>query len=65
MAERTKMSLTMKVVLGLILGLITGVIINTFFSENQVIDTWLTKGIFHMLGAMFINSLKMLVVRKN
>lgn len=62
MAERKKMSLTMKVVLGLILGLITGVIINTFFSENQVIDTWLTKGIFHMLGAMFINSLKMLVV---
>lgn len=62
MAERKKMSLTMKVVLGLILGLITGVVINTFFSENAFIDTWLTKGIFHMLGAMFINSLKMLVV---
>ncbi len=62
MAERKKMSLTMKVVLGLILGLITGVIINTFFSENAVIDAWLTKGIFHMVGAMFISSLKMLVV---
>ncbi|NNE67416.1 MAG: dicarboxylate/amino acid:cation symporter [Pyrinomonadaceae bacterium] len=56
------MSLTMKVLLGLILGLITGVIINTFFSDNVFIDTWLTNGIFHMIGAMFISSLKMLVV---
>ncbi len=62
MAERKKMSLTMKVLLGLILGLITGVIINTFFSGNAFVDKWLVNGAFHMLGAMFINALKMLVV---
>ena len=62
MAERKKMSLTMKVLLGLILGLITGVIINTFFKDNVFIDTWLTNGIFHMLGQMFVNGLMMLVV---
>ena len=62
MAEREKMSLTMKVILGLILGLITGVIINTFFIENEIVKTWIVGGAFHMLGAMFINALKMLVV---
>lgn len=62
MAERKKMSLTVKVVLGLVLGLITGVLINTFLSDNAFVKTWLVDGIFHMLGAMFINSLKMLVV---
>jgi len=52
----------MKVLLGLVLGLITGIIINTFFSGNAFVDTWLTNGIFHMIGQMFINALKMLVV---
>jgi len=62
MAERKKMTLTVKVVLGLILGLITGVLINTFLSDNAFVKTWLVEGLFHMAGAMFINSLKMLVV---
>ena len=62
MAERKKMTLTVKVVLGLILGLITGVLINTFLSDNAFVKTWLVGGAFHMVGAMFINSLKMLVV---
>ena len=44
------------------MGLITGVIINTFFAGNEIVDTWLVNGIFHMLGQMFISSLKMLVV---
>ncbi|MCB1023698.1 MAG: dicarboxylate/amino acid:cation symporter [Acidobacteria bacterium] len=56
------MSLTKKVLLGLILGLITGVIINTFFVENVIVKTWVVGGAFNMLGAMFINALKMLVV---
>ena len=56
------MTLTVKVVLGLILGLITGVLINTFLSDNAFVKTWLVGGAFHMVGAMFINSLKMLVV---
>jgi Na+/H+-dicarboxylate symporter len=62
MAERKKMTLTMKVLLGLVLGLITGVVINRFFAGNAFVDTWLVNGFFHMIGAMFINALKMLVV---
>ncbi len=62
MAERKKMSLTVKVILGLVLGLITGVIINTFFIENAFVENWLVNGLFLMGGQMFINALKMLVV---
>ena len=62
MAEGKKMSLTVKVLVGLVLGLITGVIINTFLAGNAFIDTWVVNGVFHMIGKMFINALKMLVV---
>ena len=54
MAERKKMSLTVKVILGLVFGLITGVIINNFFAKNAFVDTWLVNGLFHMVGQMFI-----------
>lgn len=62
MQESKKMSLTVKVLLGLVFGLITGVVINTFLAGNAFVDTWLTNGLFHMVGAMFVNALKMLVV---
>jgi len=62
MSEEKKMSLTVKVLLGLVLGLITGVIINTFLAGSAFVDTWLVNGVFHMIGKMFINALKMLVV---
>ncbi len=62
MSEAKKMSLTVKVLLGLVLGLITGVLINTFLAGNAFVDTWLTNGVFHMVGKMFVNALKMLVV---
>lgn len=62
MVEKRKMSTTTKVLLGLLLGLITGVIINTFFTGNAFVDTWLINGFFLMIGKMFINALKMLVV---
>lgn len=62
MAKRKKMTLTTKVLLGLVLGLITGVIINTFLSKNVFVDTWVVNGVFHMVGGLFLNALKMLVV---
>ena len=62
MVEKKKMGLTVKVLLGLVLGLITGVIINMFFTGNAFVDTWLVNGFFLMIGKMFINALKMLVV---
>ncbi len=62
MADKKKMSLTMKILLGLILGLITGVVINYFFTGNEFVDTWLVKGLFDLGGGIFLNLLKMLVV---
>ena len=62
MAESKKMSLTTKILLGLVLGLITGVIINYFFKDNQIVDTWLVNGFFQLGGGIFLSLLKMLVV---
>lgn len=62
MSDEKKMTITVKVLLGLVFGLITGVIINMFLAGNAFVDTWLVNGVFHMIGKMFINALKMLVV---
>ncbi len=64
MSDSKKMSLTTKVLLGMALGVIVGLIFNltgmnaegTFVNENIV------NGLFHVVGKMFVNSLKMLVV---
>ncbi len=54
------MSLTMKVMIGMGLGIVVGVILNTidvaFLNDNLV------GGLLAMIGTMFVNALKMLVV---
>jgi len=44
------------------LGLVFGSLINTFASDVAFIQTYFVKGLFHVIGAAFVNSLKMLVV---
>ena len=55
-----KRSLTTKVVIGMILGLILGIILNII--DSPFINEHLVGGLFAMIGKMFINALKMLVV---
>ncbi len=55
-----KMSLTTKVVNGMVLGLILGVVLNVV--DSPLINEHLVGGLFAMIGKMFINALKMLVV---
>lgn len=55
-----KMSLTTKVVIGMVLGLILGVVLNVV--DLPLINEHLVGGLFAMIGKMFINALKMLVV---
>ena len=43
-------------------GLIIGSLINAFAMEQAIIQDYFVNGIFHVIGAAFINSLKMLVV---
>jgi Na+/H+-dicarboxylate symporter len=58
------MTLTTKVIIGMVLGLFAGLLIN-FTSLNTAgsfVNEYLTNGLFHVVGKMFVNSLKMLVV---
>ena len=55
-----KMSLTVKVMIGMIAGLILGVIFNMI--DSEFINTHIVGGFFGMIGKMFVNALKMLVV---
>lgn len=57
-----KMSITTKILIAMGIGLILGSLINVFFSEVAFVQTYLVKGLFYVVGAAFVNALKMLVV---
>lgn len=54
------MSLTTKILVGMTAGLIVGVVFDRL--NNPFIDTHIVGGLFAMVGKMFVNALKMLVV---
>ena len=55
-----KLSLTAKIMIAMGLGIVTGVILDMF--DSEFLDTQLVAGLFAMIGTMFVNALKMLVV---
>lgn len=58
------MNLTSKVLIALVLGVMAGLLIN--ISQNNHPSNWVNElilnGVFHVIGTIFINALKMLVV---
>lgn len=58
--DGTRMSLTTKVVIGMVAGLVTGLVLNAL--DNAALNEHLVGGLFAMIGKMFVNALKMLVV---
>jgi len=63
MSKDKKMSLTVEVLLGMALGILVGLILNlTDLINNVFVDTYIVNGLFHVVGTMFVNALKMLVV---
>jgi len=64
MEKTRKISLTIKVIIGMILGIIVGLIINLtgINADGSWVSTYIINGGFHVVGKMFINALKMLVV---
>lgn len=58
------MSVTMKVLVGMVLGIIVGLVINLtgLNASGTWANTYLTEGLFSVVGQMFVNALKMLVV---
>jgi len=57
-----KMSMTTKILIWMVCGLVVGSLINAFASEITFVQDYLVNGLFHVVGALFINALKMLVV---
>ncbi len=58
------MSLTMKVLIGMLLGIATGLAINLagLNDPGSFVNTYVVEGAFYVVGKMFVNALKMLVV---
>lgn len=58
---KSKTSLTQKILIGLILGVFFGIILNKL-PAGYIKDTIIINGILRLVGGVFINSIKMLVV---
>lgn len=58
------MNLTVKVLIGMALGIAVGLIINLagLNTPGSFIDQFVVNGAFHVVGKMFVNALKMMVV---
>ncbi len=57
-----KMDMTTKILIYMGFGLVIGSLINAFASDVAFIQDYFVNGLFHVIGALFINALKMLVV---
>ncbi len=55
------MNLSARIFIGMIIGAVVGLILN-FMGNPEWSETWLTGGLFHVIGAIFVALLKMLVV---
>jgi len=63
MAENSKkLSLTSRIVIGMLAGIAVGVLLKVLFPDSTIVEGYLTKGLFHVVGQIFIASLQMLVV---
>lgn len=60
----THKNLTQKVLIGLALGMATGLLLNItgLVHSSSFVSDYLVSGLFHTIGTMFVNALKMLVV---
>ncbi len=57
-----KISLTNQILIALVFGIIAGVVVNEFNIDNFIVSSVLINGIFKIIGQVFLNAIKMLVV---
>lgn len=62
MSDKKKLSLTSRIVIGMVAGIIVGMLLKALFPESTIVEGYLTKGLFFVVGQIFISSLQMLVV---
>lgn len=57
-----KLSLTKRIVIGMVLGMAVGLLLQFTIADTPFVQTYLTNGLFNVVGSVFISSLMMLVV---
>lgn len=57
-----KLSLTKRIVIGMLSGMVLGILLQFTIADTPIVQTYLTDGLFKILGDVFISSLMMLVV---
>ena len=62
MSYYTKLSFTQKILAAMLFGAILGIFLNNISIYNSLINQYLSNGVFEVIGKLFVNSLKMLVV---
>ncbi|MBE8167641.1 MAG: dicarboxylate/amino acid:cation symporter [Shewanella sp.] len=62
MTKSKKLGLTAKILLGMLTGLILGFGLRYILPESSFVDEYITNGLLHVIGTIFISCLKMLVV---
>jgi Na+/H+-dicarboxylate symporter len=62
MSYYKKLSFTQKILTAMLLGALLGIILNNIGIYNSLINQYLSNGVFEVIGKLFVNSLKMLVV---
>ncbi|MCL2914352.1 dicarboxylate/amino acid:cation symporter [Shewanella corallii] len=60
--ENSKFGLTSKILIGMGAGILLGLILRNLFPGNEFVQDYITEGVLHIVGTIFIASLKMLVV---
>ncbi|MGX9463227.1 dicarboxylate/amino acid:cation symporter [Shewanella sp. A14] len=62
MSKQHKLGLTSKILIGMASGIILGLFLRNVFPDSLFIKEYITDGFLHVIGTIFISSLKMLVV---
>ncbi len=62
MSYYKKLSFTQKILTAMLFGALFGILLNNIDIYNSLINQYLSNGVFEVIGKLFINSLKMLVV---
>lgn len=62
MIKKSKLGLTSKILIGMGVGIIMGLLLRNVFPASEWVQDYITDGFLHVIGTIFIASLKMLVV---
>ena len=61
-SSQHKLGLTSKILIGMVTGIAIGLFLRNYFPDSAFIKDYITNGFLHVIGTIFISSLKMLVV---